>query len=102
MAKADVIKRVRTANATQREHLWLYNLDNNRPDEPVGNEIRAFLSTKPMALMLVESIGNKLPKVNGYHRHADRSNDSRANLACYVRDIYARPDAEQWRMVPGA
>lgn len=62
-----------------------YNLDNNRPDNPVAEELHGIEASRPDVVGLVETIGNRLVDLDGYRLIRDTSTDGRANIAAYVR-----------------
>lgn len=77
-----------------QQDYWLYNLatlttrrerGQRRPVDQVAAEIRAILSTGPAVLGLNEAVGHALPHVRGYQQVRDRTTESRANIAAYVR-----------------
>lgn len=63
-----------------------YNVEVGRDPAQVEREIRALLRSRPNVLGLCETVGYDLPRVKGYRLVRDRSNESRANIAAYVRD----------------
>lgn len=83
---------------TRRRHAVtvFYNLDNNRPDDVVARELHAIAATGPTEIALVETIGNRLPRLPGYRLLADDSTPSRANIAVYVLDDFTRHRGPDW------
>lgn len=67
------------------ERIAFYNLDNNRDDDVVRDELLAAADRGYALLGLVETIGNRLIDLKGYERISDNTTRSRQNIAAYVR-----------------
>jgi hypothetical protein len=63
---------------------WLVNVDNYRRTGVV-DELESIAALNPDVIALVEALGNPQPDLDGYVHIADDSNDSRRNIAAYVR-----------------
>lgn len=75
--------------------VWFYNLRVGRNQDQVDREIHALLAKRPEVLGLCEAVGYDFPRVHGYRLIRDRSAESRANIAAYVRsDLTVRK--ERW------
>lgn len=71
-----------------------YNLRVGRDIDQVRRELRALLAAEPLVLGLCEGVGYDLPDLPGYDLVRDRSTESRANIAAYVR--HGRLTNERW------
>lgn len=67
------------------ERIAFYNLDNNRDDGVVREELLAAADRGYALLGLCETIGNRLVDLKGYERISDNTTRSRQNIAAYVR-----------------
>jgi len=89
--------------------MQFYNVQVGRDPNRVADEIRGLLDPRPAVLGLCETVGYSLPGVADYICIRDRSTESRANIAAYVkasldlRDVKWHDLHETWtKTAPGA
>lgn len=85
-----VVKR-RGRLLARRRVVWFYNVRVGRPGSDVRVELGALLTApRTFAVFLVETTGYDLPGFGAFELVRDRSSESRANVAAYVRRGHIR------------